>query len=213
MEKKQEKKFKYAFEPQSSFSLQLEMERIAKDIIRDFWGTVRPVLLFCGLLQDDFIRKTLGFGDMRPIYEAAVEKNAERMDLLQDIAFAKGEDFWVFMRDKDCKAKTPLEPGFVFRRIPWAYNTKRILDKVLKSIIVENGALSIDHQTILSESLYCPTDRMRQLYDLAADFCKALKEMDIQRPEIWAWLFQRGEDGSFEPSKRGIMFGKQGGFT
>ena len=203
----QDKKFKHPFEPKMSTSLLMDLHLLCGDVLRGYYGVVKPVLLFCGLLQDEFIRKTFEFKDMRPIYEAAMETKAERMNMLEEIASARGEDFWEILRDPDCKVKKPTENGFVFRDLPWGHCVKWQLDKVVKSLRIKDGEIESDDKIIRQESLRYPTDRMRELYDLAADFCEAVNAMNLKRPNIIKWLFVYDKDGNIQPSEKGILFG------
>ena len=80
-----DKKYKYSFEPKISTSLLMDLHILCGDVLRGYYGVVKPVLLFCGLLQDEFVRKTFEWKDMKPIYLAAMETKAERMNMLEDI--------------------------------------------------------------------------------------------------------------------------------
>lgn len=204
-----DKKYKHSFEPQISNSLLMDLHLLAGEVLRGYYSEVKPVLLFCGLQDDSFIRKIFEFKDMKPIYLAAMEKNSERMNLLEDLAFSKGEDFWEPMRDPNCKVKKPLDNGFVFRRLPWVHNW--IFDKLVKTILIKDGGLSTDEKLIRKESLCYPTDRMRELYDLAEDFCEAVNAMKIKRPYVSRWLFMYDKDGNLKPCKTNILFSTVGG--
>ena len=202
-----DKKYKHSFEPKLSTSLLMDLHFLIGDVMRGYYGVVKPVLLFCGLLQDEFIRKTFEWKDMKPIYLAAMETKAERMNMLEDISSARGEDFWEILRDPDCKVKKPTEEGFVFRDLPWGHCVKWQLDKVVKSLRIKDGKIESDDKIIWQESLRYPTDRMRELYDLAADFCEAVNAMGIKRTGILRWLFVYDKNGNIQPSEKGILFG------
>ena len=202
-----DKKYKHSFEPLLSTSLLMDLHFLAGEVLRGYYGVVKPVLLFCGLLQDEFIRKTFEWKDMKPIYLAAMETKAERMNMLEDISSARGEDFWEMLRDPDCKVKKPTEEGFVFRYLPWGNCTKWQLDKVVKSLRIKDGEIESDERIMKQESLRYPTDRMRELYDLATDFCEAVNALNIKRTGILKWLFVYDKDGNIQPSEKGILFG------
>ena len=202
-----DKKYKYSFEPKLSTSLLMDLHLLCGEVLRGYYGVVKPVLLFCGLLQDEFVRKTFEWKDMKPIYLAAMETKAERMNMLEDISSARGEDFWEILRDPNCKVKKPTEEGFVFRDLPWGNCVKWQLDKVVKSLRIKDGKIESDDKIIRQESLRYPTDRMRELYDLAADFCEAVNAMNLKRPNIIKWLFVCDKYGNIQPSEKGILFG------
>ena len=202
-----DKKYKHSFEPLLSTSLLMDLHFLAGEVLRGYYGVVKPVLLFCGLLQDEFIRKTFEWKDMKPIYLAAMETKAERMNMLEDISSARGEDFWEILRDPDCKVKKPTEEGFVFRYRPWGNCTKWQLGKVVKSLRIKDGEIESDERIMKQESLRYPTDRMRELYDLATDFCEAVNALNIKRTGILKWLFVYDKDGNIQPSEKGILFG------
>lgn len=202
-----DKKYKHSFEPLLSTSLLMDLHFLCGEVMRGYYGVVKPVLLFCGLLQDEFIRKTFEWKDMKPIYLAAMETKAERMNMLEDISSARGEDFWEILRDPDCKVKKPTEEGFVFRYLPWGNCTKWQLDKVVKSLRIKDGEIESDERILKQESLRYPTDRMRELYDLATDFCEAVNAINIKRTGILSWLFVYDKEGNIQPSEKGILFG------
>lgn len=202
-----DKKYKYNFEPQNSFSLYQNMLHISSALVQGYYREVKPVLVFCGLEQDGFIRKTFEFSNMQPIYAEAMETNAERLRLFEEIAEAKGEDFWAFLRDQDCRVKKPTENGFTFRELPWANTPKWLLDKGIKTIRIKDGNVSEDDKLVRKESFCHPTEKMHELYDLTTDFCKAINAMNIKRPRILDWLFEKDKDGNIKPSERGILFG------
>jgi hypothetical protein len=207
MDKK--KIFKYEFKPQFSTSIYWDLSGYAQRIVILFTQEVEPVLHLFGLLSDDYIRKCFYLESMEDIYKDAMAKNATRLSLLEDMAAAKGEDFWKPIRDEESKAKKPTEDGFVFRRIPWAGGHKHWMDKLCKGgLKVDKGKLKIDERAIKAECLIYPTDRMREIYDLAVDFCEAVNGMNLKRENVLSWLFIK--DGKkIKPNIKGILVGTQ----
>ena len=203
------KKFKYSFEPQFSTGLYNDLMGLAQRIVTLFTQEVKPVLTLFGLHSDEYIRKCFHLESMEEIYKNAMEKNATRIGLLEDIAAAKGEDFWEPLRDEDSEAKKPTEEGFVFRKIPWADNPTWMIDKVCKAgLTVDNCKFHIDENAIKAESMFYPTDRMRELLDLATDFCETVNAMNLKRKNVLSWLFVEN-DNKIKPNPKGIVFGNK----
>ena len=201
--------FKYNFEPQKSISRRVDIINLAERVIIEFTSKVQPVLLLCGLFDDEHIAKSFSYADMKPIYEEAMSKDGNRLRLLADMSEAKGEDFWEVMRSPRSKAKTPDSDGFIFRSIPLSDASEWERLTVIKALRVKNKKITFDERTIDEECTFTPTQRMRKLYDMAYEFCQAVNAMNIKRKCIADWLFVEDSKGKIAPSEKGIMFGER----
>ena len=202
------KNFKNEFKPKPSIMMATDLEELAEKYISKFTKEVKPVLLFCGLFDDNHIRRYMKSADMSEIYADAIEKDGARIALLEDFVTARGEDFWQQFRDPDCEVKAPYSDGFVFRPMPlWEIPTWQ-RDKVIRAIVVKDRRLSIDNRIIREESLVYPTKRMLELYAMVTAFCDELNAMKIKRKNILKWLLTYDRKGHVVPNEEGILWGE-----
>ena len=204
-----DRKFKFDFPNLTSTCRFMDLHRMAFNLVGSFSKEVMPVLLRCGVSDDEHIRKYLRCESMEDIYKDALNVNGENLWLFEKMAESFGEDFWKPMRESNCKVKSPKDEGFVFAPLPLCDTPAWQKEKVLKSISVKDGKLSIDERVLKQESIVIPTDRHRELYDMVATFCEDFNSKKYKKRTIRD-LFIYDKDGNLAPNAAGIMFGTVG---
>ena len=186
-----------------SVCLYMDLHRLAIDFVQQFEKNVKPMLTILGVMNDINIRRYIHSKTFSDIYEDAVAANAVRVNLVEDLAKVKGEDFWAPMRAPGCDVKSPKDEGFVFREMPLADDAYRL--KWIKAISVENCSLKISDQTLREESLVSPSRKVLAIYDTVAEFCDKLNAINIGKRGLRD-LFAKDSDGGFKPNAEGIMW-------
>ena len=204
-----DKKFKHECPSMCSICTYMDLHGICLQIIAFFTKEVKPVLLRCGVSDDEHIRRYLTCDTMQQIYEDALTLNGDNLCLFVKMAESFGQDFWEPMRDSNCTVKSPKEPGFVFKSLPLCGTPAWQKEKVLNCISVKDGELFFDDQLLRQTSIVVPTERHHELYDLVARFCEEFNRGSYQNRSIRD-LFMIGKDGKLMPKPEGILFGAGG---
>ena len=204
-----DKKFKHECPSMFSTSMFIDMHNLATTLISTFSKEVKPVLLRCGVSDDEHIRRYLSSDSMKSVYEDALTLNGDNLYLFEKMAESFGQDFWEPMRDSNCTVKSPKEPGFVFKSLPLCGTPAWQKEKVLNCISLNDGKLFIDDQLLRQASIVVPTERHRELYDLVAQFCEEFNAKNYKNRSIRD-LFVVGENGKIMPKAGGILFGAVG---
>lgn len=177
----------------------------AKRIVNFFSKKVLPLLEKFGLNDDQHVNRYLRHcTTFQDIYSDIVGSGGRMLIKYMVYEYeSEGKDFYKPFRAEGCKAKTPEEAGFEWRKLPQA--TGNEVSQIVEGISYENGCFTIDKALFEKWSVIEPTDKQRELYALAAQFCEDLKEIGYdQRLEYllhWDW------EGNIKPNIGGIIWG------
>ena len=190
-----------------SVGLNRDLNRLSAQFVSEFVNEVKPVLFAFGLSDDASIRKYIHSRTYEDIYRDAVKRNEMRVQIFDDMARVKGEDFWSAIRDSSSEVQTPKESGFVFKQMPLVDDIYR--EKFLKAIIVENGILKVNESILREESLLTPAPWMVECYELVSEFCDRLQAKNFKTKRRIQHLFIYDKDGNLRPNLNGIVWGDQ----
>ena len=190
-----------------SVGLNRDLNRLSAQFVSEFVNEVKPVLFAFGLSDDASIRKYIHSRTYEDIYRDAVKRNEMRVQIFDDMARVKGEDFWSAIRDSSSEVQTPKESGFVFKQMPLVDDIYR--DKFLKAIIVEYGILKFNESILREESLLTPAPWMVECYELVSEFCDRLQAKNFKTKRRIQHLFIYDKDGNLRPNLNGIVWGDQ----
>ena len=193
---------KKELKPRLSSSLYVDMSTACSFFVREFCQHVKPLLELFGFGSDEGINQFLRCISTEDIYNAAVEKDRQRVDFLHDMYKARGEDLWAGFREEGCHVRSPHEDGFVFRQMPYAHALHR--EKWIKAVSVKNGRIQIDEKLLEQESMVYPSQRRQDCYAGAAAFCDWLKEKNFKIDH--RKLFYYDKHGQLTPNDKYILF-------
>ena len=194
---------KYQLKPRFSSYMYEQMSLACSHFVIEFNQRIKPLAILFGFGDDESIKKFLGSVSTREIYEAAVSKDRQRIDLMRDLYKARGEDLWSGFRAEGCLVESPEKDGFEFREMPCVQTIFR--EKWLKAISVKNGLLQVDEKILKQESLVYPSPRRQECYAGFAAFCDWLKEKNFKIKNKKS-LFVYDKNGDLEPNEKLIMF-------
>lgn len=183
--------------------LYISLYRLSTQFVQRFYKA-KPVLSALGVWDDDSLRRYFHFNSFKEVYDDAMQRNRERVELAEDIASLKGDDFWEPVRVPECKAASPRDEGFVFCDIPLAYDTDR--EKALKAISVKNCVFEISDSVLREQCYVEPSECVCECYKLVSDFCNKFNSLNFSRN--FKVLFMM-KDGKLQPNETGIMWGNE----
>lgn len=192
-------------------SFEESLIRVAEGRAKSFKRDLYPVLLQFALLDDEHVQKYLKCDTMEDIFLDALSENKQSVMALEQKAFVEKqkpekeqEDVWGFMRDPESRAKSPMENGFIFRKIPgsdYTYN-----EYVLKGISVKNLEFVIDKTVYANIATVIPSDEQKACFEMIAEICDTFNKWNATRKTVKNFPgFFRMKNGIFYPNLNKIL--------
>ena len=199
------KKYKYEFPKICNRDLHFGLHGMARGFIMRFTQDIIPLLRKLGICNDETISRIMFCNSMETIYAEALRINGEdKLNLMEDIALSNEIDLWKPLRAAGCKVLSPRDSEFVFAEMPLSDCATWQKDRISKAIRVKNCKLILSEEIVEEQSIYEPTDRQREIYDLVADFCNNLKAMGIKCDS--GKLFTSKYDDYLRPNAGAILY-------
>lgn len=190
--------------PQVTSSIVLrDLQRLAVKVNNFYYATLKPALKKFGLLNEDSIRRFLCADDMGAVYNAAMQLDAERVRLLQELAQSCSIDFWKPFRADGCKVNSPSDEGFVFAEMPLASCLDWEREKLLCALEVKNGDISFSDRIIRQKSVVRIDDADQSLFDVVNQFCNKINNSAFKG--AISELIYKDEHGKFRVNPKTIL--------
>ena len=153
------------------------------------------------MFDDEHIQKYLGCSTAEDIYLDALQKDSERMRILERDAFFNDTDIWASIRDISSPVESPSEEGFVFSKLPCSDEHRK--SEVLKALSVKDCKIHVNREMFLEMSIIKPTERQIELYEFLADFCENLEKKNYRKKHLYTLL--EVKNGKMVPNIRSII--------
>ncbi|MBR6978638.1 MAG: hypothetical protein IKH88_02255 [Prevotella sp.] len=211
---KDNSKFPSVFDRQKYSGLCFGLKQCAECFVKQFTGSIIPILKRFRMCDDDHIRKYLTAPTFETIY-ADLKDNPQTKYLISFME-ETNDDFWAPFRkngarrpdesDEDFALRArPGSPGFEFCDMPFTQVSGA--SEFVGCIKVDGCKLSIDYGHLKSLCYVQPSQKQQAAYELAKTFVEGLVALGVTKKSRIDPFFTYDKNGNILVSPEGILWG------